>query len=216
LIELIGMSISSATHRFLRLTARQRMLIVGSIAAGIAGALNARNGVAHVLVSACLWGVAAVLVERTLEAARGAEPDRRALIAYLPLGCAALAYLVAKTSADHATSGSLDSFFAAAASLLGLLLVSVVIEARRAAAAARDPWLRALRGWWVAFIIIGILYALAGLTPGQSPKAQARNYQTVWAGLAGAVVALTVVMWKEPAPERDATHAEQEIENPRE
>jgi hypothetical protein len=87
------------------------------------------------------------LVERTFEAARGAVPDRRALIAYLPLGCASLAYFVAKTTADHATSGSLDSFFGAAASLLGLLLVSVVIEARRTA--ARDPWLRALRGWWV-------------------------------------------------------------------
>jgi hypothetical protein len=37
----------------------------------------------------------------------------RGLIAYLPLGCAALAYSVAKTTADHATSGSLDSFFGA-------------------------------------------------------------------------------------------------------
>jgi hypothetical protein len=118
-------------------------------------------------------GVAAVLVERTLEAARGAESDRQGLIAYLPLGCAGLAYLVAKTTADHTTSGSLDSFFGAAASLLGLLLVSVVIEARRAAAC--DRWLRALRGWWVGFIIVGILYTLAGLTPGQSRKAEARN-----------------------------------------
>ncbi len=63
-------------------------------------------------------------------------------------------------------------------------------------------------------IIVGILYALAGLTPGQSHKAQARNYETVWAGLAGAVVALTVVMWREPVA-RDATHAEQESESPR-
>ena len=207
------MSISSVTQRFLGLTVRQRMLIVGSIAAVIAGALKAGNGVTDVLVSACFWGVVGGLVERTLEAVRGAAPDRRALIAYLPLACASLAYFVAETTADHATSGSLDSFFGAAASLLGLLLVSVVIEARRTA--ARDPWLRALRGWWVGFIIVGILYALAGLTPGQSRKAEARNYQTVWAGLTGAVVALTVVMWKEPA-ERDATHAEQEIESPRE
>jgi hypothetical protein len=206
------MSISSVTHRFLRLTVRQRMLIVGSIAAVIAGALNAGNGVAAILVSACFWGVVGVLVERTFEVARGAKPDHRALIAYLPLASASLAYLVAKTTSGRAVSGSLHSFFGAAASLLGLLLVSVVIEARRTA--ARDPWLRALRGWWVGFIVVGILYALAGLTPGQSPKAEARNYETVWAGLAGAVVALTVVMWREPA-ERDATHAEQEIEESR-
>jgi hypothetical protein len=188
------------------------MLIVGSIAAVIAGALNAGNGVTDILVSACFWGVVGVLVERTFEVARGAKPDHRALIAYLPLASASLAYLVAKTTSGRAVSGSLHSFFGAAASLLGLLLVSVVIEARRTA--ARDPWLRALRGWWVGFIVVGILYALAGLTPGQSPKAEARNYETVWAGLAGAVVALTVVMWREPA-ERDATHAEQEIEESR-
>jgi len=185
------------------------MLTVGSVAAVTAAALNASEGVIGIVVSACFWGVFGVLIERTFEVARGAVPDRRALIAYLPLGCASLAYFVAKTTADHATSGSLDSFFGAAASLLGLLLVSVVIEARRTAAS--DPWLRALRGWWVGFIIVGILYALAGLTPGQSSKAQARNYETVWAGLAGAVVALTVVMWREPV-ERDATHADQEIE----
>lgn len=206
------MSISSVTHRFLGLTVRQRMLAVGFVAAVTAAALNASDGVIGIVVSACLWGVAAMLVERTLEAVRGAAPDRRALIAYLPLACASLAYFVAETTADHATSGSLDPFFGAAASLLGLLLVSVVIEARRTA--AHDRWLRALRGWWVGFIIVGILYALAGLTPGQSRKTEARNYQTVWAGLTGAVVALTVVMWKEPA-ERDATHAEQEIEESR-
>jgi len=209
LLELIGVSISSVTDRFLGPTPSQRMLTVGSVAAVTAAALNASEGVIGIVVSACFWGVFGVLIERTFEVARGAVPDRRALIAYLPLGCASLAYFVAKTTADHATSGSLDSFFGAAASLLGLLLVSVVIEARRTAAS--DPWLRALRGWWVGFIIVGILYALAGLTPGQSSKAQARNYETVWAGLAGAVVALTVVMWREPV-ERDATHADQEIE----
>jgi hypothetical protein len=199
------MSISSVTHRFLG-TPNRRMLIVVSIAAGTAAALNAFNGVIDIVFSACFWGVFGVLVERTFEVVRGAALGHRALIAVLPLGGASLAYSVAKTTADHATSGSLDSFFVAAASLLGLLLVSVVIEARRTAAS--DPWLRALRGWWVGFIIVGILYALAGLTPGQSPKVQARNYETVWAGLAGAVVALTVVMWREPA-ERDATHTEQ-------
>lgn len=195
-------------HRFLGFTPCQRMLAVGFVAAAAATALHASDGVIGIVVSACFWGVAGILIERTLEVVRGATPNSRALIAYLPLGCAALAYFVANTTADHATSGSLDSFFGAAASLLGLLLVSVVIEARRAA--AHDQWLLALRGWWVAFIIVGILYALAGLTPGQSRTAEAHNYQTVWAGLTGAVVALTVLMWKEPAPERDTTHAGRE------
>jgi hypothetical protein len=208
------MSISGVVRWFFGFTPCQRMLAVGFSAAAIAAALNASDGVIGIVVSACLWGVAAILIERTLEVARGATPNSRAAIAYLPLGCAALAYFVAKTTADHATSGSLDSFFGAAASLLGVLLVSVVIEARRAA--GHDRWLRALRGWWVGFIIVGILYALAGLTPGQSRTAEEHNYQTVWAGLTGAVVALTVVMWKEPAPERNATHAEQEPEGLRE
>jgi RHS repeat-associated protein len=113
------MSISSVTHRFFGLTVRQRMLIVGSTAAAIAAALSAFNGVTDVLVSACFWGVFGVLVERTFEVVRGAAPDCRALIAYLPLGCASLAYFVAKTTSGRAVSGSLDSFFGAAASLLG-------------------------------------------------------------------------------------------------
>lgn len=48
----------------------------------------------------------------------------------------------------------------------------------------------------MAFIIVGMLFALLGLTPGR--RSQKSDYAYVWAGLVGAVVALTVVMWRDP------------------
>jgi hypothetical protein len=144
------------------------------------------------------------MLERTLKAAKGAPADRRALIAYLPLGSASLALFFAYASADRVLrAGSLNTFYDAAAALLGLLLVSVVIEARRLA--AHDQWLRVLRGWWVLFIVVGILGALWGLTPGQPMSSQANDYAWVWAGLAGAIAALVVVMWKDPQRQHSDT-----------
>jgi hypothetical protein len=137
------------------------------------------------------------MLEHTRKAAKGASADRHALIAYLPLGSASLALFFASASADRVLrAGSLDTFYDAAASLLGLLLVSVVIEARRLA--VHDQWLRVVRGWWVLFIVVGIFGALWGLTPGQPMSSQANYYAWVWAGLAGAIAALLVVMWKDP------------------
>ncbi len=194
-----------------RLTPRQRMLIVAFAAAAIADVVDPFSGVADLVIRACLWGVFAALAERTLEAVRGAAVDRRAFVAYLPLACASLAFFLARETAKHVTrAGSLDTFFQGAVSLLGLLLVSLVLEARRAA--ANDQWLRALRGWWVAFVIIGILYALLGLTPGR--RLQKTDYAYAWMGLVGAVVALCVVMWRDPTQRPGALPPEQETTRP--
>ena len=146
------------------------------------------------LVAAVIAFPVGVLMERTLATAH-APADRRALIAYLPIGAAGIADFLSKgtTAQVLLNHGSLTGFYDAAASLLGLLLVSVMLEARRQA--AHDAWLRVLRGWWVLFIVIGILYALVGLTPDQSAKMQEASYTLVWAGLAGAVTAFVVVAW---------------------
>jgi len=210
------MSISRVADILWRLTPRQRMLIAAFAAAAIADASDPFSGVVDLVIRACFWGLFAALLERTLEAVRGAALDRRAFIAYLPLACASLAFLLAsETAASVIRSGSLDNFFEAAGSLLGLILVSLVIEARRVA--AYDQWLRALRGWWVAFVIIGILYSLLGLLPDNSQKSQKEDYAVAWAGLVGAMVALTVVMWRDPTRQRPGAHPlEMEIANPQE
>lgn len=190
------MSIAGIADQLWQLSPRQRMLSAAVIAAAVAGGAGPRYDAIDLTVRASFWFVLAALIELTLEAIRGATWDRRAFIAYLPLPCASLAFFLARETANHVTrSGSLDTFFEGAVSLLGLLLVSLVVEARRVA--PYDQWLRALRGWWVAFVIIGMLYALLGLTPGR--KSQKNDYAFVWAGLVGATAALAVVMWRDPA-----------------
>jgi hypothetical protein len=207
------MSIADIMDRLWRLAPHQRMLSAAVIAATIAGAAGPHYEAIDLVVRASLWFVAVALCERTLEAIRGATWDRRAFIAYLPLPCASLAFFLARETANHVTrSGSLDTFFEAAVSILGLLLVSLVVEARRVA--AYDQWLRALRGWWVAFVIIGMLFALLGLTPGR--RSQKSDYAYVWAGLVGAVVALTVVMWRDPTRQPGAFPLKPEIASPQE
>jgi hypothetical protein len=190
------MSISDAADELRRLTPRELVWAVALTTAVIAVAADPHRGIIDLVIRAFFSFVGAALVALTLVAIRGAPVDRRAILAYLPLASAALTFYLAKLTASHVTkAGSLDPFFEAATSLLGLLLVSLVVEARRVA--GHDQWLRALRGWWVAFIIVGILYALLGLTPGR--RSQQSEYGIVWAGLVGAVVALTVVMWRDPA-----------------
>ncbi len=204
------MPISRVADKLWRLTPR-RLVWAGALAtAAIAGATDPRSGIVNLVIRAVLWFVGAALFGLTLEAIRGAPVDRRAILAYVPMACASLAFFLAReTAASVIRSGSLDNFFGTAASLLGLLLVSLVVEARRVA--THDQWLRALRGWWVAFIVIGILYALVGLTPGQSQTAQMAHYAWVWAGLVGAVVALTVVMWRDADKQPGALPPEQEM-----
>jgi hypothetical protein len=189
------MSISRIAGRLWRPAPRQLVWMAAAGAAMIAAAVNPRGGIVDLVIRALLWFMGTAVVGLTLRAIYGAPVDRKALLAFLPLPFTCLALFLANETAKHVTrSGSLNIFFEGALSLLGLLLVSLVVEARRVA--AHDPWLRALRGWWVAFIIIGILYALLGLTPGR--KAQKNDYPLVWMGLVGAIVALTVVMWRDP------------------
>jgi hypothetical protein len=196
--ESIGMSISGIVDRVWRLTPLQRMLITAFAAAAIADVSDPFRGVTALVIRACMWFTVAALIERTLESVRGAARDHHAFIAYLPLACATSALLLAEETAASVTrSGSLDNFFEAAISLLGLLLISLVVEARRGA--AHDPWLRALRGWWVAFVVIGILYSLLGLLPDDSRSSREEAYAIAWTGLVGAVAALAVVMWRDPA-----------------
>lgn len=211
------MSLSDVVSSIWRLTPSQRMLIAGFITAAVASATALDDSAVTLIVRATFWFAIAALIERTLEALRGAPVDGRAFVAYLPLVCAAAAWWLAEITAPHVTrSGSLSMFFAVAASLLGALLVSLVVEARRAT--KRDQWVRALRGWWVGFIVLGILYALLGLAPGHSRKSEGFYYEMVWAGLVGAVAALTIVMWRDspqhsgsPAPELEPARPQQRI-----
>lgn len=183
-----------------RLTPNQRTLIVGVLTATVAATTALDDSTVTLTVRAILWFAIAVSVERTLETLRGAPLNGRAFLAYSPLVCAATALLLAEVTAPHVTrSGSLSTFFGVAASLLGALLVSLVIETRRAT--KRDQWVRALRGWWVGFVVLGILYALLGLAPGHSRKSEEFYYAMVWAGLVGAVAALSVVMWRDSPPQ---------------
>ncbi|MGD1056480.1 MAG: hypothetical protein ABR992_03615 [Solirubrobacteraceae bacterium] len=198
------MSVSGFKDRIWGLTPRQRTLIVGLLAAVIAGSSAVHDGALTLIVRSALWGTAAMLIELTFEVVRGETLDRRALIAYLPVGCATVALFLAKIfAADVTRSGSLSTFFTTAASLLGLLLVSLIVEARRVT--TRDRWLRALRGWWVGFIILGILYALLGLAPGHSRKSEEGDYEMVWLGMVGAIAALSVVMWRDPTRHPDSS-----------
>ncbi len=206
------MSISGALDRVWRLTPFQRMLIAAVAVAALADAVGPSRDVLSLVVRACLWFAMAALLERTFEAVRGAPLDGRVFIAYLPLACASLAFFLAKVTAASVTrSGSLEGFFQAANGLLGLLLVSLVVEARRAA--THDRWLRALRGWWVGFVIIGMLYSLLGLLPDSSRQSQKEAYAIAWMGLVGAVVALAVVMWKDPSRQSGEAAARLEVED---
>jgi hypothetical protein len=201
------MSISSIVNSIGRLKPHQRTLIAGVLAGTIAGTSALGDSFLTIVVRATLWSAAIALLELTFEAGRGAPLDRRAFVAYLPLACATVALWLAGVTAPHVTrSGSLNEFFATAASLLGLLLVSLIVEARRVT--TRDKWLRALRSWWVGFIVLGILYALLGLAPGHSRRSEDSDYEMVWAGMVGALVALTVVMWRDSPQERDSANAE--------
>jgi hypothetical protein len=176
-------------------------------ALGLGLVLLALMGSAHgfslasdlVTVPLCLTGGA--LIERTFAAAEWACPDRKSLIAHLPLGTWLVGGLVAQVYAKHAVrSGSLDNFYDAAAPLLGLLLISITLEARQLA--SHDPWLRAFRSWWTFLIILGILFALMGLTPGIAWKTEETQFATVWAAVATAITALWIVTTKDP-PTRD-------------
>jgi hypothetical protein len=192
----------------------RRLVWAAALAVAIVGvATDPHRGKIDLILRASFWFTGTALFGLTLEAIRGAPVDRRAILAYLPLALALLTFYYAKaTSAHVARSGPLDTFFEAATSLLGLLLVSMVVEARRVA--AHDQWLRALRGWWVAFIVIGMLYGLLGLTPDQPRTSQMADYAWVWAGLVGAVTALAMVMWRDPAPQPGALAQEREIASP--
>jgi hypothetical protein len=207
------MSISGVARRLRRVTSRQLVWAVALAASGVGVASDPHRSNIDLIIRAAFLFTGPALFGLTLEAIRGAPVDRRAILAYLPLAFALLTFYYARvTSAHVARAGSLDTFFGAATSLLGLLLVSMVVEARRVG--AHDQWLRALRGWWVAFIVIGILFGLLGLTPDQSRTSQMANYAWVWAGLVGAVTALAVVMWRDPAPQPGALAQEREIASP--
>jgi hypothetical protein len=161
------------------------------------------------LIAGALLGTASgALLERTLKTAIANPLDKRALIAYAPLGCALVTLFFAHLSARHMVeSGSLAGFYGAAAPLLGVLMIPIMIETRQIF--PHDPWLRTFRSLWLTFIVIGIGYALLGLTPDQSRASQASQYSVVWASLACAVAAVLIVLSREP-PLRQASDLEQQ------
>jgi hypothetical protein len=86
----------------------------------------------------------------------------------------------------------LDSFYTAAAGVLAALLIALMIESHRLFHV--DPQLRALRSWWIASVVMGILAALTGLTPDHTAIARETAFQATWSGLAGAITAGALVM----------------------
>lgn len=137
--------------------------------------------------------VVATLIARSIFIIAPAKITPRIALAFLPLGAALVAdFLIPVQFSKPAEYGSLDSFFVGTAGLLGVLLIPVVIESRRL---ADDPWFRAVRDWWVFFIVLGIAAALSGLTPAQSVQEKDVAYTAVWTGVVGALTGLTVIMW---------------------
>jgi hypothetical protein len=183
-----------------------RNWIALSVGAAVTAAFELVAGRLYALLTALVAGVLfmlfglaiGALVQNAFKAVRGNHLERRALIAYAPAGLAVVAYLLAKSDAANVVrSGSLNDFYGAAAPLLGVLLISIVLETRQLA--PHDPWLRAFRAFWFLFIVIGIVYALLGLTPDQSTASLDTDFEAVWAGLVGAITALLAVAVR-PAP----------------
>jgi hypothetical protein len=140
-------------------------------------------------------------IQHAIKPALKLSLTRLALVAYTPIAIALLAWLLARADARAASSGNLDYFFSASVALIGLLLIPIMSELRQLV--EHDPWLRAFRSFWFLFIAAGLLYAVVGLTPGQSRKSEENAYEDTWIALATAVSALTVVTIRKPGPTGD-------------
>lgn len=117
------------------------------------------------------------------------------MLAYMPLAVASIAFLLVPeffANVDDQPPHMLDSFYTAAAGVLAALLIALMIESHRLFHV--DPQLRALRSWWIASVVMGILAALTGLTPDHTAIARETAFQATWSGLAGAITAGALVM----------------------
>jgi hypothetical protein len=138
----------------------------------------------------------AFLLGRSVKVEPGqARSDEVGMLAYMPLAVCAVAFMLVPAlyaNIGKQPSRALDSFYTAAAGILAALLIALMIESHRLFHV--DPQLQALRSWWIACVVVGILAALTGLTPDHHAIARETAYQLTWAGLAGAITAGALVM----------------------
>jgi hypothetical protein len=141
----------------------------------------------------------AFLLGRSAQVEPGqARSDEVGMLAYMPLAIGSLTFIL--VPALYANVGkepphALDSFYTAAAGILAALLIALMIESHRLFHV--DPQLQALRSWWIACVVMGVLAALTGLTPEHHAIARETAYQATWAGLAGAITAGALVMGRD-------------------
>ncbi|HUB72938.1 MAG TPA: hypothetical protein VL979_02725 [Solirubrobacteraceae bacterium] len=141
----------------------------------------------------------AFLLGRSVKVEPGhARSDEIGMLAYMPLAMCSFTFML--VPALYANVGkqpahALDSFYTAAAGILAALLIALMIESHRLFHV--DPQLQALRSWWIACVVVGILAALTGLTPDHHAIARETAYQLAWAGLAGAFAAGVLVMGRD-------------------
>ena len=140
--------------------------------------------------------IAAFLLGRALKVEPGdARSDEVGMLAYMPLGVAAITFMLVPAllaNVGKQPPHTFDSFYTAASAVLAALLIALMIESRSLLHV--DPQLQALRSWWIACVVIGVIAALSGLTPDLSRIARETAFQATWAGVAGAITAGTLVM----------------------
>jgi hypothetical protein len=140
--------------------------------------------------------ILAFLLGRSVKVEPGeARSDEVGMLAYMPLAICSITFMLVPAffaNVGKQSPHALDSFYTAAAGVLAALLIALMIESHRLFHV--DPQLQALRSWWIAGVVMGILAALTGLTPDHTAIARETAFQATWAGLAGAITAGALVM----------------------
>jgi hypothetical protein len=135
-----------------------------------------------------------------------ARSDEVGMLAYLPLVVASVTFILIPlvfANAGKQTPHALDSYYTAAATVLAALLIALMVESR--GLLQLDPQLQALRSWWIASVVVGLIAAFFGLTPDHSSIARETAFQLTWAGFSGAITAGCLVMsrdWLEQLADR--------------
>lgn len=155
-----------------------------------------RKHYAPVAVDAAPALIFAFLLGRSVKVEPGqARSDEVGVLAYMPVAIYSATFILVPAlfaNVGKQPPHALDGFYTATAGVLAALLIALMIESHRIFHV--DPHLQALRSWWIAGVVMGILAALTGLTPDHTAFARETAFQAAWAGLAGSITAGALVM----------------------